>query len=274
MRAVFVLLFFLLQALVLLTGGRQRELATALDTETRDYTLYQLAAAVNNYFVEKNTYPASIAALVASPGYEYLRESVRPFQTFAVASNLSDGSFQYKRAVIYSQDPYNPQMTDNTYLSAANNTCGTGDFASATDWCGPNNATTRWWKHESREEIATALANERRRLFRLLQKFNGWYNDDITVSTQPNVLGNNYPNPGAPAATLITLVSGFTQTAVTCTGMYSWSRIPIGCSDLFSIWGTPTVYNYISPTHIVLMTQTPYTKADGTTLYVSTEESL
>lgn len=274
MRALFILLFFLLQALVLLTGGRQRELATALDAETRDYTVYQLAAGINNYFIENNAYPASLAALTAAAGYEHLRGTARPFQDFSVASNLTDGAFRYSRAVLYTQDPYNPQMSDTAYLSAANNTCGTGDFATAAEWCGPNSATTRWWKHESREEIAPGLARERARLLRLLQKFNGWYNDDITVSTTPGIWGNNYPDPGTTAAPLTSLVAGFTQTATTCTGMYTWSRIPIDCADLYSIWGTPTVYNYVSPTHIVLMTQTPYTKADGTPLYVSTEESL
>ncbi|CAG0985833.1 hypothetical protein RHDC4_02179 [Rhodocyclaceae bacterium] len=266
--------FFALQALILLTTARESELMVANDAENRDAAVRLLAAGINNYYIETNTFPASFAALGAATGYEYLRNTARPFQSLAIASNLNDGTFTFKRIVVYTQDPYRPPYTDTTYLGAANNTCGTGDFATATEWCGPNNANAQWWKQDERDAIAAAVAREKHRLTRLLQKFNAWYNDDISVSTTPGVLGNNYPDPGATSATLITLVTGFAQTATTCTGIYTWRGIPIDCTDLYSVWGTPTVYNYVSPTHIVLLTKTPYTKADGTALYVSTEESL
>ena len=242
--------------------------------EARDAAMLQVAAAVSNYYSETNTYPASLSALYAAPGYEYLQSVTIPFQSYALTTGLTDGNFQFNRAVVYSQDGYSPAFTDTDLLSSANNTCGTGAFATATEWCGPNDSTVQWYKHESREQIASDLARERRRLFRLLQKFNAWYNDDVSVSTTPGVMGNNYPNPGSPAATLTSLVTGFSQTAKTCSGIYSWKNIPIDCTDLYSVWGSPTVYNYLSATHIVLITQTPYTKADGTPLYVSTEESL
>lgn len=273
MRYAILLIFFILQALLLLTAARKTELITALDIEARDNSVRHLAAAVDSYYAETNAYPASIAALAATTGYEYLRTTARPFQSLATASNLDDTVFKFNRVVVYTQDPYATPLTDAEYLDASNNACGSGAFATGTDWCGSNNS--QWWKHESRDNISLLIGNERQRLFRVLHKFNAWYNDDITVSTVNGVFGNNYPNPTpATAAPLTLLVAGFAQTATTCAGIYVWKGIPLDCSDLYSIWGTPTVYNFISSSHIVLITKTPYKNSDGTALYVSTEESL
>jgi len=265
--------FFLINALLVLATGKRVELSDALQAETRDETLHQLAAAVNNFRHETGTYPANLDALATASGYEFIQGVKLPFQSMAVADNIADENFRFSRVTVFVHDSYNPAMSDVDFLAASNNACGTGAFATAGEWCAPADGATRWWKQESREVIASEVQRERRRLVRLLQKFNAWYNDDITVSTKSGVWGNNYPNPGAPSATLVAL-AGFTQNAKNCSGMWTWSRIPIDCSDLYSIWGTPTVYNYVSPTHIVLMSQSPFIKADGSPLYISTEESL
>lgn len=258
--------------MLLLFSARQSDLIDAFDATNRASSLTQLSIGINNYFIETGTYPASIAALAAVPGYEYLQNMARPFQSLAITTNLDDTVFKYNRISVFSQDPYDHPLTDTQYLSAANNNCGTGDFATGVDWCGSK--TSPWWKHETRETIQSNLARERIRQRRLLTKFTAWYNNDTSISTINGVWGNNFPNPGAPAARLTALVTGFAQTATTCTGIYTWHGIPIECRDLYSVWGTPTVYNYVSSSRITLLTRTPYIKSDGTTLFVSTELSL
>lgn len=270
-RAAIVIIFMLIHALVILTAAKRTALHDALNAQIRDNTVRQLATAVNNYRTENGTYPADLATLFGATGYEHLRSVQRPFQGLAIANNISDGSFFFNRVVVFSQEDFNPTQTVSDFLTT--NACGAAPFATAPEWCAPANSETRWWKQESREVIADEIEVERHRLLRLLHKFNAWYNGDVTVSTTNGVWGNNYPNPGSPYANLVAL-TGFAQTAKTCSGILTWSRIPIDCTDLYSIWGTPTVYNYVSPTHIVLLTKTPFTKADGTPLYVSTEESL
>lgn len=267
-----LILFLILQTTLLLVSARQTDLVVAFDKENREISVKQLTAAINNYYVESGTYPATTTALAAMPGYEYLKNIDRSFQSLATTTNLDDSVFKYKRVTVFSQDPYDHPLTDTEYLDATRNTCGTGDFATSTDWCGSTN--TKWWKHETRESIQDDLARERKRLHRLLDKFAAWYNGDVTVSTINGVWGNNFPSPGSSAAKLTTLVTGFSQTATTCSGVYTWNGIPFDCTDLYSVWGTPTVYNYVSSSHITLMTKTPYTRSDGTALYVSTEESL
>lgn len=271
MHILILFLFFAIQALLLLTSARQMDLIDADIAQTRNAAVKQVAAAVSNYYIETGAYPASVTALAATPGYEYLQSANLFFQNIATTTGLNDGVWIYNRVAVYTQDAYSP-LTDATYLSAAQNTCGSGDFATGSDWCGNKNSL--WWKHETRETITADITRERNRQRRLLNKFNAWYNGDTSVSTVNGIWGNNYPNPGAAAASLTTLVAGFSQTAATCTGIYTWHGIPLDCTDFYSVWGTPTVYNYLSSSHIVLLTQTPYTKADGTVLYVSTEESL
>jgi hypothetical protein len=272
MPYIVLMIFFILQSLLLITAARTNDLVDSLDMQNRDASIKIFATAIQNYYNETGNYPASTSALAASSGYEYLKNIARPFQSLTTTNGLNDTVFQYKRAAIFIQDPYDHPLDDATYLSAANNTCGTGSFATAIDWCGTK--TSRWWKHETRTDIQKNIARERKRLRRLLDKFNAWYNFDISTSTTNGVWGNNYPNPGVAAAQLNALVTGFAQTATTCTGIYTWHGIPFDCSDLYSVWGTPTVYNFVSNTHITLLTRTPYTKTDGTTLFVSTEESL
>lgn len=262
MSSFILYFFFLLQSLLLLTTARQTELIDALDTQIREITTKELASAIDAAYAESGLYPTSLTALASRPGYEYLKNTARPFQSMAVATNITDSDFKFNRATVFSQDPYDHPLTDTNYLAAANNTCGTTDFSTSTTWCGSKHSL--WWKHETREIIPANLARERNRQRRLLNKFTSWYNTG----------DNTYPNPSAAAATLTALVTGFTQSATTCTGIYTWHGIPIDCTDLYSIWGTPTVYNYLSATHIVLLTKTPYTKADGTTLYISTEIAL
>lgn len=265
-------IFFFLQTTLLFIAGKQEELNTAYDIQAREDSIYQLASATNSYYLEIGTYPASFTALAATSGYEHLRNTSRPHQYLATATNIDDGVFKFNRISVFTQDPYGRPLTSANYLLAANNTCGTGTFAAGADWCGSE--TTQWWKHETRDNIQSELALERKRLRRVLEKFNAWYNGDASVSTISGIWGNNYPDPGAASAKLSTLVSGFTQTATTCTGIYTYSGIPIDCTDLYSIWGTPTVYNYLSSSRVALLTKSPYTKSDGTPLYVSTEVSL
>lgn len=267
-----LLLFFILQSLLLLTSARQIDLIDASDVKNREASIRQLAIGINNYYTETASYPASTTTLAAATGYEYLKNTAHAWQSMAIATNLDDTAFKYNRVTVFTQDPYDHPLTDAEYLTAANNTCGAGAFATATDWCGAKNS--QWWKHETREDIQRDLARERKRLRHLLDKFTSWYNGDVTITTINGVWGNNYPNPGSAAAKLTTLVIGYTQTATTCTGIYTYSGIPIDCTDLYSIWGTPTTYNYLSSGHIALLTKTPYTKSDNTPLYVSTEESL
>jgi hypothetical protein len=258
MHILLYTLFLMFNATLLLQGAKFAELTVANETFNREAAVRNIAAATSNYRLETGSYPASLTALTTAAGHEYLKSDDKPFQAYALSNVIDDGMWRYRRATVYTQDPWAP---DPNYLLSSNNTCGTGDFTSSVDWCGSKNSL--WWKGETRENAQQESARERDRQRRLMNKI-------VLVYNKNGV----FPNPGSAAVSLTSLIASPPASAAACNGVWNWNGIPLDCLDLYSIWGTPTVYNYLTTTHIALLVASPYQMTGGATFYVNTDMSL
>lgn len=245
----------------MLHAAQMQQVTDAYTNRVRGEAVVTVSSAVSRFFRDTGTYPVSLNALSQTAGHEQVRSSILPWQSYATTSALNDGVWQFSRAVVFTQDT-GSMVTAANYLAASNNACGSAAFATAPDWCGPNAKGTYFWRHESREIATIEMARERQRLRRVLDKFARYFNETAS-----------FPNPGSAASTLPAIVS-YAGVATNCTGMTVWTGIPIDCSDLYSNWGTPTTYNYISDSHIVLLTKTPFLDNTGNYIYISLEFAL
>lgn len=260
MLPLFVASIFTLAGIFMVAQAQENiGIARYYEWQGRDIAVRQASAEVDRYYAETGSIPASLAALSISPGFEHIKGVLRPWQEMAVSSTLNDGVWQFKRVSVYTQDPTKGQQAAN-YLASSNNGCGAGDFASGADWCGSKSSI--WWRLETREIIPMQITAQRIRQNRLLQKFGNFYSKNSA-----------FPNPGAASATLAATV-GYAGTATNCTGTFQWQGVPLDCSDLYSVWGTPVTYNLLSTKHIGLISATPIVNAAGTPLYVSSDFSL
>lgn len=265
MLAVFILFFAVWFAFTAILDASLTKTATGQAIAmTRNMMAHDLAENVRQYYLDNGSFPADAATLAATSGYEHVRTLVAPWQNMALSGALTDSVWQYRRVAVWTQNPRGA-FDDATYLSAANNSCGTGTFAAATDWCGPSNSL--WWKMETRLNFASDLIKERQRQQRVLSRLVDVYNEREA-----------FPAVGGAYATLASLV-GYGGTARNCSGVYTWSPVgfpPISfnCEELFTRWGTPVALNYFSDQHIALAASSSIVTAGGQTISVSTDLDL
>jgi hypothetical protein len=258
----------------LVTAGIMLALASALALQTGDSLglmkqyrfnaqraqLVMLAEHLELYFIEKGTYPASLAALSQTAGYEQVKSLLNVSQGYAVSGTLTDSVWQYKRMVVYSLDRAKGD-TDTSYQAA--NSCGTGAFGAASSWCGSN--TSVWFRKETREGMNDAVNDERTRLDRTLQKFADYFTAN---SAFPNKDGSGVALVAGNTYSLAAL-AGYAGTAAACSGVYTWRGLPIGCEDMFDAWGGYVGFVYTSDKAISLTSETPLVNAAGTPLIVA-----
>jgi hypothetical protein len=250
-------LLILLGSLALQVGVLQ-----SADSQARVMATRFVAGNVMNQIIDTGTPPVSLAVASTQPGYEDLRLEInRPWQGYAVSPIMTDGTWQFQRAVVFSQKT-NTAVNTTSYLAA--NACGTNDFASPGPWCGSKNSY--WWLYDSRTEYTNQIEMEKLAQRRILQKFAQTYG---TVTDNRQV----FPNPDSPSATLASL-AGYGGTAANCTGLYTWGAVPLDCSDFFSVWGTPRVYNYVTEDYIAVVTTSTISDATGNPVPVATQLDL
>lgn len=229
-------------------NARQEKLA-----ETRHNRTIELAQLVNRFIDERGGVPpASLTALAATPGYENARQFLNVSGPhgegpFLAVYALNNGTNSYHRVIVYSP-PFDGSITTTDYLAAANNACGGTAPSSISPWCG--NPKGSYWTIDTLSRISTEVARERMQQQQTLKKFAAVFSVDQA-----------YPDTGSgdgSAATLISLLSGYTLTASTCTGVWNWQGIPLSCEDLYTIWGTPRVYNYLTSKWIALYSEAPW----------------
>lgn len=230
-------------------------------TKLLQHRLERLGEAMINRYEEN---PASgfitPANLPTTAGYEYLRlDSPQDFQAQS-APTVSDSVWRFTRMAVWFESPYNA-VGNAAYVSAAENTCGTGSFATATSWCGRSNSI--WMKVETRESHSTILLGEKQRLVRTIAKFGRRYAKDQTFT--PLAVGT--------ARTMPQLV-GYAGTAPACSGVYSYNDIPFTCDDLFNMWGIPISFNQVTANHIALVNRTQITNSSGALVRLAEEMKL
>lgn len=207
-----------------------------------------IASEVRRYQMQTGTFPASLAAMSATSGFQHLKQyvpqvnggafkgTVSPW-SINVSNTLSDGTYQFQRAATVALADGTVSLA--TYLSYANNTCNpsgsTLAYASAVTWCGSN--VWGYWASTDTLDLRTqreGLAYKQQNW--TAAKFTRAFN---TTSTLPVM---------AAATTLASLVSpiytGATvgTSSTTCSGQFYWQGIGFECSDLYNQFGNPVSY--------------------------------
>lgn len=189
----------------------------------------------------------------ANPGRIYL----------AAASNVSDGVWQFDRALVYALD--DARDASWSPLPVASNNCSaTQGFASAPSWCFRGRGVA-YDLVESRETYLQLLTDEAIRMQYTLQKFaRGYGAAGLTTFPRGTTL------VGVPQ--YICAAGGGGCLATACSGPVMLNQTPMDCSDQFSRWGTPVVMNLPTEQHVALVsTAVTVRRADGTVRRVARE---
>lgn len=251
-----VLVIALSVMLALLMDGvafEHRDLAKKYQSRVRSMNIKALAENIAQYSLENSTPPSDVSLLAGSAGFEHSRGSFDNWQHYAVSPTLNDGVWQFSRSVLFSVSPIDG-TTPASYL--ASNACGTGSFDTAISWCGGKNSS--WFRSESRELFNDQLATQRARMARTLQKFSDHYNAK-GIFPNKDQLGTAF---ATNSVTTLAALVGYGGDALSCSGTFNYSGVPIDCGDLFSQWGQPIGYQFLSNKHVLLTSETPILNAD------------
>lgn len=236
---------------------------------TRHARTIALAKMVQRYIDEKNGIaPTSITAMAATAGFEdasQFQNSAGPHGEgpFLATYSMDNGVNTYQRVIVY-DTPMDGSISAADYLSPAFNKCGATSAGQFGDWCGDDSGS--WWIGETLNRIPDELSKERLQQQQTLQKFAKVYSV-VVINRQV------FPDPGTgdgSAVTLISQLSGYTMTAATCAGTWVWKNVPLTCDDLYTVWGTPRVYNYKNEDFISLYAEAPW-KENGQSIVVSSQ---
>jgi hypothetical protein len=180
----------------------------------------------------------------------------------ASATNISDGSWRFDRALIYALSDLGDRNWDP--LLAANNSCSTVAFATAASWCGPTSDVV-YHLIETRETYLPRLTDEAMRMQFTLQKLARGYS---VVET------DTFPRGAitAGSSAQICTTGGGTCMNTSCMSPVVLQQTPLDCADQFSRWGAPVVLNLVSAKHVALATTaTTVRRAAGTSRRVARE---
>lgn len=194
-----------------------------------------IAQGVQAFLEETGAFPASLPALAATPGYEYIGKLIEPNVGYVVATDIEGTRWRFDRAIIFIQDPLRAVPVAN-YINA--NTCGVG----ANDPAGFCGSEDSWYVVLESKDLQTRAFRETGlalddTLYRILK---GYDNGLPTVRSNGTSLSTN------EADYLIDIV-GYTGTANDCVGSFMFEGAVLTCADLFSIEGNPVSYYYVGP---------------------------
>jgi hypothetical protein len=243
-------------------AGQYRDLTQLYQSRSRQIQIVSLAESIAQFYHENATFPASLAALYSSAGFQHVRSLIDSWQGYAVSPTINDGVWRFNRLVLYSNDP-TKGTTAAAYLAA--NACGTGGYDTALSWCGTKDSN--WFRLETRERYNDQIATQRARMARLLQKMSDHYNvnggfpdkDRFNVALAPNSM------------TRVADLVGYSGSATNCSGTFTYMTIPVDCGDMFDLWGNPIGYQFVSNKHVLLVSETPIYNSSGNRLVIAAE---
>lgn len=243
-------------------ASQNRALETLYQSRSRYMQTVGLAEAVDQYTVEKTSYPPSVDALTGTAGFEYARNLTNTWQGYGLSPTLADANWEYQRAVVILNDP-SKGVDVATYL--ATNMCGTGAYDSAASWCGQ--AIGKWYRSENRERYAQQIATQRGRLMRLHKKLGNYYSANAKF---PDLDAANASLAADSTNSLAALVS-FGGTASTCSGTAHYLGVPIDCDDMYDLWGGAIGYQFVTSKHVLLIAETPIFDNAGNRIVVAAD---
>jgi len=224
----------------------------------------QLSVDLQNYRRQSGGYPASLTSMAQTAGFEHLRGEIAPWHSYQLATGLNDSRFLFDRAAILAGTKAKYSNISD-FLAA--NSCGTGGFTVATSWCPTANVRLTAASQESRADVAGEIAAQRLRMVRTLQRLSVFYNAYRTFPAGDYAgtaisLGTTYSLPA---------IAGFSGTAANCGGTFQISFLPLGCDDLFDVWGGPVNYRLVSTGNVQLIASAPIKDATGSGILIGQE---
>lgn len=247
--------------------GEQTTRFLAIATEFKQDLEWEYAQtldkAVRQYTLTNGAPPTSLSALATANGYEWTRTGLNsndggvltnklvPLVSFRLANNLTDPYWTFSRTLLTTTPP--PGLTVDDLLGY--NTCGHGDFYTASDWCAIGGLV---FKAETRDQAILDQTVARQRMNRTLEKFAAYYNKTGGF-------------PDVASSTTLAAAAGAAVSASSCNGAWNWNGLPLGCDDFYSPWGTLVTYTKVSSSLIVLSVASPLKNASGTALTVAAE---
>lgn len=256
---IIVLFFFMLfiasaaQLETTRDDARQGHLA-----ESRHDRTIKLAELVSRYLDEKKRIPpASLTALAATPGFEEARQYLNDSGPqgdgpFLESYLLNNGVNDYNRVIVYNP-PIDGSISAINYLAASYNSCGTTAPSDKAVWCGDPSGS--WWMTETLSHIPDELSRERAQQQQTLQKFAKIYS---VIIANKQVFPEPTPGGNDSAVTLISQLTSYGFNANNCKGVWLWKGVPLTCEDLYTVWGTPRIYNYKTEDYIALYAEAPW----------------
>ena len=212
---------------------------------------------INAYYYEKNRLPAGNLSNLQTEGYAPL--SLSEMASYSAQTGLTEAvsggelGWTYDRAMLAVQRASNVRDSP-TFLNQ--NNCVSSDggtaFSSAKSWCPTDVVTSRMW--ETRADMATRTARIRSNMQRSLQKFADFY------SAHPSP--KKFPQMPVGAMELRALVGQSALASASCTGVFTnqfvtgigdnYTYLVWDCADLFTPYGQPVTYSWVSNTEIRL----------------------
>ncbi len=211
-----------------------------------------IVSEVERYHLETGQWPASLAALSATAGYEHLRQYVPKANAGALGSptspwtlvrsnTLNNGVIQYQRVGVLALSDNNKTLTG--LLAYTGNTCNptgsTTDFYSTSAWCG--NSKYAYWSTKDTSQ------------FQGPREMQAYASQKVTSDKIVQAYRSTGAIPvRATATALNTLV---TKTDVNssvgtgpadCVGQFYWQGIGFECGDLYNQFGNPVSYRQVS----------------------------
>lgn len=243
-------------------AAQYRDLTQRYQSRSQQMQLVSLAENIEQFYVEHAAPPPTVDALASSAGFEQVRGYTNRWQQYGVSPVLTDATWRFTRAVLFTKDPTGGTTAAN-YL--ADNACGAGGFDTAVSWCGSKDS--RWFRLESRERYAGQIVTQRARMTRMLQKLSDHYNANGGFPAKDN-LGTDL---AIDSVTKLTTLVGYAGTAANCSGTFNYMGVPVDCGDLFDLWGAPVGYQFLSKKRVMLTSESPIYDAAGSRVVVVAE---
>lgn len=265
LAVVFMVLW--LWATTIVNGVREQhqQLAEVYQAKQKLRDMTRVAEALESYYRENNVLPASLAALTATSGFEDVASSLNTWQGYGVSPALTDGTWTFRRAVAFTNDP-STGVSISAYL--AQNACGTNGYDTEIgSWCGAK--TSQWFVKDTRQQLNDQIVTERAHLNRLSQKFADYFN---TNGTYPDKDPLNVALATSSITPLANL-AGYAGTAKNCAGQYQYRGIPIDCSDMFDMWGGAIGYQFEGANHIILVSEPPVFNATNARVVIAADRA-
>lgn len=216
-------------------------------TRLRHNAVLALGLELDRYRRQTGHYPEKLSEMTETVGFEQDRSysSISGLDyKLATSATLETRSnyYKYDRALIASIDFTQSTLED----FAASNTCGSGDFSSAAEWCA-DAKLGNGYKTESRHFYMMEIAQASRRLKNTVEKFVAYKK---AKGCLPEVEGN---------FALTSLLNTPTLKS-DCPG--NFDGIPLGSEDLFGFWGKPVMY-VVDAEKVFLQTTSPLKLSNG-----------